>query len=60
MNHRETVQALLDAVQNGDLENAKSMLADGFRFSGPVPQPLNSKAWLGMSASLKVAFPIRL
>ena len=57
MNNIEAVQALLDAVQQGDLENAKTMLADGFRFSGPVPQPLNARAWLGMSASLKVAFP---
>jgi hypothetical protein len=56
MNHRETVRALLDAVQQGDLENAKTMLADGFRFSGPVPQPLNARAWLSMSASLKAAF----
>jgi len=57
MNHSETVQALLDAVQQGDLENAKTMLADGFQFSGPVPQPLNARAWLSMSASLKAAFP---
>jgi hypothetical protein len=57
MNNRETVQALLDAVQQGDLENAKTLLADGFRFSGPIPQPLNARAWLRMSASFKVAFP---
>ena len=57
MNNRETVQALLDAVQHGDLENAKTMLADGFRFSGPIPEPLNARAWLRMSASFKVAFP---
>ena len=57
MNSRETVQALLDAVQQGDLEGAKTRLADGFQFSGPVPQPLNARAWLEMSASLKVAFP---
>jgi hypothetical protein len=57
MNNRETVQALLDVVQQGDLEYAKTMLADGFRFSGPVPQPLNARAWLHMSASLKAAFP---
>ena len=57
MNNRETVQALLEAVQRGELENAKAMLADRFRFSGPVPEALNARAWLGMSASLKVAFP---
>ncbi len=57
MNKRETVQALMDAVQKGDFENAKSMLADDFQFSGPVPEPINAETWLGMSASLKTAFP---
>jgi predicted ester cyclase len=57
MNKRETVQALLDAVQKGDFENAKSMLADDFQFSGPVPEPIERDAWLGMSHSLKTAFP---
>ena len=57
MNKRETVQALMDAVQKGDLETVESMLADDFQFSGPVPEPINKEAWLGMSASLKTAFP---
>jgi predicted ester cyclase len=57
MNKRETVQALMDAVQRGDFENAKSMLTDDFKFSGPVPEPINAEAWLGMSASLNAAFP---
>ena len=57
MNKRETVQALMDSVQKGDFEIAKTMLADNFQFSGPVPEPINAEAWLGMSASLKAAFP---
>lgn len=57
MNKRETVQALMDSIQKGDFENAKSMLADDFQFSGPIPEPINAEAWLGMSASLKAAFP---
>ena len=57
MNKREIVQALMDAVQKGEFETVKSMLADDFQFSGPVPEPLNAEAWLGMSASLKTAFP---
>ena len=57
MNKREIVQALMDSVQKGDFVNAKSMLADDFQFSGPIPQPINREAWLGMSASLKTAFP---
>ena len=57
MNKRETVQALVDAVQKGDFESVKSMLADDFQFSGPIPEPINKEAWLEMSVSLKTAFP---
>ena len=57
MNKREIVQALLDSVQKGDFETAKSMLAEDFQFSGPIPEPINRDAWLGMSSSLKTAFP---
>ena len=47
----------MDAVQQGDLEIAESMLADDFQFSGPIPEPINKEAWLRMSSSLKTAFP---
>lgn len=57
MNKREIVQTLMDSVQKGDFENAKSMLADDFQFSGSVPQPIDKEAWLRMSVSLKAAFP---
>ena len=57
MNKREIVQSLMDSIQKGDFVNAKSMLADDFQFSGPIPEPINREAWLGMSASLKTAFP---
>ena len=57
MNKRETVEALMDSIQKGDFENAKTMLADDFQFSGPIPEPINKEAWLSMSASLKTAFP---
>lgn len=57
MNKRETVQALMDSIQKGDFENARTMLAEDFQFSGSVPEPINAEAWLGMSASLKTAFP---
>jgi predicted ester cyclase len=57
MNKRETVQALMDSIQKGDFENAKTMLAEDFQFNGPVLEAINAEAWLGMSASLKTAFP---
>jgi len=57
MDPKATVQAVFDAVQNGEFDKAQSLLAGDFQFSGPVPQPISGPAWLGMSASLKAAFP---
>lgn len=47
----------MDSVQKGDFENARSMLADDFQFSGSVPEPINKNTWLEMSVRLKAAFP---
>ena len=55
MNNREIVQTLLDSVQKGDFVKIKSLFADNFQFSGPIPEPMNRDAWLGMSASLRTA-----
>jgi len=57
MDAKTTVEALMNAVQMGDFTKAKSMLSDDFMFSGPVPQPINGDAWMGMSMGLKKAFP---
>ena len=57
MKQREIVQTLLDSVQKGDFEKAKSLLSNDFQFSGPVPEPINREAWLGISKNLKKAFP---
>ena len=57
MDAKDTVQALMDAVQQGDFERAKSLLSDDFQFSGPVPEPINADGWIGISRSLKNAFP---
>ena len=57
MNKRETVQAFVDSIQQGEFDNAKSMLADDFQFSDAVSEPINTEAWLGMSTNLKTAFP---
>ena len=57
MDSKATVQALFDAVQKGDFDKAKSLLSDDFQFSGPVPEPISGAAWMGMSMSLKKAFP---
>jgi hypothetical protein len=57
MDSRATIEALMDSVQKGDFETAKSLLSADFQFSGPVPQPMSGEAWIGMSQSMKKAFP---
>jgi predicted ester cyclase len=57
MNKKEIVQSLMDSIQKGDFKNAKTLLADDFQFSGPIPMPIDREAWLEMSARLKTAFP---
>ena len=56
MNSQETVQALMDSVQRGDFDKAKTLLSDDFQFKGLVRRPINGKTWLNMSASLNMAF----
>jgi predicted ester cyclase len=57
MDTKTTVQSLMEAIQMGNFEKAKSYLSSDFQFSGPVPEPISADAWMGMSASLKAAFP---
>ena len=55
MDSRETAQALMDSVQRGRFDTAKTFLSDDFQISGFSPKPLNSKKWLNMIANLKMA-----
>jgi len=57
MDTKATVQSLMDAIQLGEFNKARTLFADDFKFSGPVPEPISGEAWLGMSTSLKAAFP---
>ena len=57
MDLKGIVQALMNAIQKGDFEQAEAYLADDFQFSGSVPKPINAEAWLKMSRNLKKAFP---
>jgi hypothetical protein len=47
----------MDSVQKGDFVKAKSLLANNFQFSGPVPQAINAASWIVMNKDLKAAFP---
>jgi hypothetical protein len=57
MDTKTTTQALMDAIQMGNFEKAKSYLSNNFKFSGPVPKPISGPEWIGLSANLKAAFP---
>ena len=57
MDSKAVVQAFMDSVQKGDFEKAKSYLSSDFQFSGPVPEPMNGEAFIGMLTSLKNASP---
>jgi ketosteroid isomerase-like protein len=56
MNSQETAQALMDAVQRGDFDKAKTLLTEDFRFNGLVRRPINGRIWLRLGASLRMAF----
>ncbi|MGZ9224110.1 MAG: hypothetical protein ACXW4M_00990 [Anaerolineales bacterium] len=56
MNSQETVQALMDSVQRGDFDKAKTFLSNDFRFKGLAGRPISGKTWLKMGASLMMAF----
>jgi predicted ester cyclase len=57
MTPEEVVQAYLDAFNAGELETAASYYADDFQFIGPMPEPIGSDAYLGISHIMQAAFP---
>jgi predicted ester cyclase len=54
---KATVRALMDAIQQGDFEKAKTFLSKNFQFSGSAPEPVGGDAWLAMNRRMKKAFP---
>jgi predicted ester cyclase len=57
MNNREIAEEFVDAFNKGDIAKFGSFLAEDFKFSGPVPEPLSKKEWLGLLTIFKTAFP---
>lgn len=57
MSPAETVTALLEALESGDLERAADYLSDGYVFSGPTPRPLDKGQFLEFMRSMRRAFP---
>lgn len=57
MDPRETVQALMDAIQAGDFEKAQSLLHWEFFSGGSIICMILSSPWMRLGESLKEAFP---
>ena len=57
MDSKAIVQTVMDSIQKGDYSKARSYLSNDFQFSGPVPDPMNGDAWIGMLTTLKNASP---
>lgn len=56
MNQRDTVQALMNAIEQEEWAQAASYLTDDFVFSGAVPQPIGSAEWLGIHKAFAAAY----
>jgi predicted ester cyclase len=57
MSVRELAEAFGMAMNSGDWEKVASFLSEDFKFMGPVPEPIGGMEWIGLSESLKRAFP---
>jgi len=57
MNPKQLVEDFIQAFEAGDYDTCMSYFADGFEFSGPTPEPLSGAEWIGISRTLKMAFP---
>lgn len=57
MDTKQVAEAFLAAFKAGDLKKGRSYLADGFTFSGPVPEPASADQWMGIVSGMKAAFP---
>ncbi len=57
MSVREVAESFAHALNSGDFEKVASLMSEDFKFVGPVPEPMTGMQWLGLSKSLKKAFP---
>lgn len=57
MGNSEIVRALFGAFEAGDMEAAAGYLDEGFRFNGPVPEPIGKDQWVGPQAAMRAGIP---
>lgn len=53
----EATKKLFELIESRETGAAAELLSDDFVFSGPVPDPINAPAWLGMHDRMNDAFP---
>ncbi|MCH8877249.1 MAG: nuclear transport factor 2 family protein [Chloroflexi bacterium] len=52
----EATKKLFALIESRETRAAAELLSDDFTFSGPVPDPINGAAWLGLHDRLNDAF----
>ncbi len=57
MNAVEATNKLFELIESRETGAAAELLSGDFTFAGPVPDPINGAAWLGLHDSMNAAFP---
>ena len=57
MDVKATAEEFVNAFNSGDLDKAASYLAEDFKFSGPVPEPVGAAEYLGLSRAMRAGCP---
>ena len=57
MNHLDIVRKVFSSIEEKNTGAVAPYLTPDFVFSGPVPEPVDGKSWLGLHDVLNVAFP---
>ena len=57
MSAEDTARRIWELIEAKDTASAAELLADGFTFSGPTPEPVSGEMWLGLHDKLNAAFP---
>jgi predicted ester cyclase len=57
MSNIDLVKKGLKAWENADEETSSSLIADDFQMSGPVPQPIGKREFLGLMHSIHAGMP---
>lgn len=57
MSNIEVFKSGMAAFEARDMQKAESLISDDFQLSGPVPQPIGKKEFVGLQSALVAAMP---